>query len=1072
MQRLIGLLRRLRGRPPPGSAPAPRAAEPREQRRGGLHCAAASGDLARLQRRWWRKWFRINERDAEKQTPLHLACANGHAAVVRFLAGKKCKLNPCDSFQKSPLMKAVERQHKDCVAILLEHGASPDLKGPGGNTALHLAAVIPNKSLVELLLAHKAHIDAQNELGYTPLTLAITEHCEEMVEFLLQKGADVHARDNRKRTTLMLAACAGDMNIIQILLHHGADLSHQDPFGCTAEYYAREFQHDDIADQLEKYMFYEGMGECFARGTEGPAVDGRFCSALTAEFTSGAPAGVLPAAGAEEEKDVDSWSDFELDSEDLKKESAGILLPPADEHRAHGHSGAEERGNGVLPAAGAEEEKDVDSWSDFELDSEDLKKESAGILLPPADEHRAHVHSGAEERGNGVLPAAGAEEEKDVDSWSDFELDSEDLKKESAGILLPPADEHRAHAHSGAEERGNGVLPAAGAEEEKDVDSWSDFELDSEDLKKESAGILLPPADEHRAHVHSGAEERGNGVLPAAGAEEEKDVDSWSDFELDSEDLKKESAGILLPPADEHRAHAHSGAEERGNGVLPAAGAEEEKDVDSWSDFELDSEDLKKESAGILLPPADEHRAHVHSGAEERGNGVLPAAGAEEEKDVDSWSDFELDSEDLKKESAGILLPPADEHRAHVHSGAEERGNGVLPAAGAEEEKDVDSWSDFELDSEDLKKESAGILLPPADEHRAHAHSGAEERGNGVLPAAGAEEEKDVDSWSDFELDSEDLKKESAGILLPPADEHRAHAHSGAEERGNGVLPAAGAEEEKDEDSWSDFELDSEDLKKESAGILLPPADEHRAHAHSGAEERGNGVLPVGRAEQEEGFDSCSENKVLFLREKWVMRLQQDLADALRKNSLAEASLEAKKCYSRDLQEQKLRLQKELDRSKAKLQEVKERCICTECYAESLKNAIKEKELTTSRNVQAILAVPSAAVAIPELEEQVQQHQVVMTRLEATAQQQAKTTEALQKDQQASASRESEIEEVKNLAVMKCRTEALLKKTGRRNIAMEQERTRLKNLLESSDKAECYVRGKRQIPGRDEEYLF
>ncbi|XP_042648654.1 serine/threonine-protein kinase MRCK gamma-like [Tyto alba] len=202
------------------------------------------------------------------------------------------------------------------------------------------------------------------------------------------------------------------------------------------------------------------------------------------------------------------------------------------------------------------------------------------------------------------------------------------------------------------------------------------------------------------------------------------------------------------------------------------------------------------------------------------------------------------------------------------------------------------------------------------------------------------------------------------------------------------------------------------------------------------------------------------------------MRLQQDLADALRKNSLAEASLEAKKCYSRDLQEQKLRLQKELDRSKAKLQEVKERYICTECYAESLKNAIKEKELTTSRNVQAILAMPSAAVAIPELEEQVQQLQVVMTRLEATAEQQAKTTEALQKDQQASASRESEIEEVKNLAVMKCRTEALLKKTGRRNIAMEQERTRLKNLLESSDKAECYVRGKRQIPGRDEEYLF
>lgn len=62
-------------------------------------------------------------------------------------------------------LQAVEGQHKDCVAILLEHGANPDLRGAGGNTALHLAAVIPSKSLVELLLEHNAHIDAQNKVS-------------------------------------------------------------------------------------------------------------------------------------------------------------------------------------------------------------------------------------------------------------------------------------------------------------------------------------------------------------------------------------------------------------------------------------------------------------------------------------------------------------------------------------------------------------------------------------------------------------------------------------------------------------------------------------------------------------------------------------------------------------------------------------------------------------------------------------------------------------------------------------------------------------------------------------------
>lgn len=39
------------------------------------------------------------------RTPLHLACAKGQSDVVRFLARKKCQLNPRDGFKKSPLMK-------------------------------------------------------------------------------------------------------------------------------------------------------------------------------------------------------------------------------------------------------------------------------------------------------------------------------------------------------------------------------------------------------------------------------------------------------------------------------------------------------------------------------------------------------------------------------------------------------------------------------------------------------------------------------------------------------------------------------------------------------------------------------------------------------------------------------------------------------------------------------------------------------------------------------------------------------------------------------------------------------
>ncbi|NXX87491.1 ANKR7 protein, partial [Urocolius indicus] len=132
-------------------------------------------------------------------TPLHLACTNGHAEVVEFLAGQQCQLNPKDKWRKSPLMKAVEHQHRDCAAILLKHGANPNLEGPGGNTALHTAVLVASKPLATVLLEHQADIEAKNVLGQTPFLLAVTSRCEEMMEFLVQRGADVHARDSAQR---------------------------------------------------------------------------------------------------------------------------------------------------------------------------------------------------------------------------------------------------------------------------------------------------------------------------------------------------------------------------------------------------------------------------------------------------------------------------------------------------------------------------------------------------------------------------------------------------------------------------------------------------------------------------------------------------------------------------------------------------------------------------------------------------------------------------------------------------------------------------------------------------------
>ncbi|KAK2537053.1 hypothetical protein Q9233_002929 [Columba guinea] len=237
MQRFMALLRRVRERLASDSASVPStagASEIRKKGRGGLHSAAASGDLARLQGIWWRKGFLINSRDAKKhylvcvnwmhlisRTPLHLACANGHADVVRFLAGKKCKLNPRGMFKKTPLMLAVQHQHKDCVLALLEHGANPDHKGAGGNTALHLAAIMPSKSMVELLLEHNAHIDAQNDvsLGFGWDTLRLLLRSSSAVKRWLSssfKRELTRTLAISVKGEVLSKACMGLLSVVQI----------------------------------------------------------------------------------------------------------------------------------------------------------------------------------------------------------------------------------------------------------------------------------------------------------------------------------------------------------------------------------------------------------------------------------------------------------------------------------------------------------------------------------------------------------------------------------------------------------------------------------------------------------------------------------------------------------------------------------------------------------------------------------------------------------------------------------------------------------------------------------------
>ncbi|KAF1475240.1 Ankyrin repeat domain-containing protein 26, partial [Eudyptula minor novaehollandiae] len=157
-------------------------------------------------------------------------------------------------------------------------------------------------------------------------------------------------------------------------------------------------------------------------------------------------------------------------------------------------------------------------------------------------------------------------------------------------------------------------------------------------------------------------------------------------------------------------------------------------------------------------------------------------------------------------------------------------------------------------------------------------------------------------------------------------------------------------------------------------------------------------------------------------REGMVRQLQQELADALKKQSMSEASLEVTTRYRSDLEEDKLHLQKELEKVK------------TEVRNAALDN--KEREvIASSQKLQDLLLASSGTnTTIKQLEEHVQR----------AAQKAAWSLPSFLC--------ESERKKVKKLVELKRPVELRLDQEMKRNIELQKDCKRLKRLLNRTTK--------------------
>ncbi len=97
---------------------------------------------------------------AQSPTILHLLCTvrNGVSAV-RTLIQRGCDVNALAGVWKknTPLMVAALNNNVECIRVLLEANANPNLKNSSDWTPLHVAAFKGFPEIVELLMQHGAH---------------------------------------------------------------------------------------------------------------------------------------------------------------------------------------------------------------------------------------------------------------------------------------------------------------------------------------------------------------------------------------------------------------------------------------------------------------------------------------------------------------------------------------------------------------------------------------------------------------------------------------------------------------------------------------------------------------------------------------------------------------------------------------------------------------------------------------------------------------------------------------------------------------------------------------------------
>ncbi|XP_064609703.1 ankyrin repeat and KH domain-containing protein 1-like [Liolophura sinensis] len=206
----------------------------------------------------------VRASNSDSESPLHMACKNGHLEVVQFLLQIGCDMNQGNWTGHTPLCYAVRHGHYDIVELLVNSGCDTNIpkipylppifqarhnldmvktlvKGGAdvnvvdtadGSLLMYAAGQREARGLdlLAFLLESGAWVDQQCFWGETALFKAIVSSNLKAMKLLIQFGSNINIRNARALTPLQVAVGRGYTEGVQLLVKSGVNVHQKAAF--------------------------------------------------------------------------------------------------------------------------------------------------------------------------------------------------------------------------------------------------------------------------------------------------------------------------------------------------------------------------------------------------------------------------------------------------------------------------------------------------------------------------------------------------------------------------------------------------------------------------------------------------------------------------------------------------------------------------------------------------------------------------------------------------------------------------------------------------------------------------